>query len=325
MSEEEKIGTPPLPPSTRRRIEPPRFRRSVSYIPRERSVSNVSELNLPETSYVVPQPMFRELLPDQSAFVISEFGLPLSRETIREKLEPMIIFKKSDVSKALCNTIIRFNSYFIKCNKKESVSFSDLSVDFGNAKIGVIQKIRFSLLLDLDIHQSISEVICNVYIMKSDPTILNLLYNPKKIGLYMNFGKLDSETKSEYKGKGYNKVLRTIAYYIMHDYFKCDLLGTFATSPITLHVLLEYFGFDVRKSNSSLQKLLQEAKIEDYKYEAANEEILSGLSTRVESKDINMLTDLTNPGKIKYLEFMVNQIINCDCPPCKNKPLLLKR
>ena len=209
------------------------------------------------------------------------------------------------------------------------------------------------IVFDLNLWQNervVSTVSCAVLIGRPDRStrgqLESLCYNPKLLGREVRIGKLDSNSYEE--GQGFNKFLRTVAYNIMARNMKCVFLATHAISPITLHVLTDYFGFtagqdslhvverslreiDKASDNLPLQwrdkhhKLQrQTANLERHKDEIETDdgvqaELLLDLLGEISGEYFNMVIDLTDPVRRKALEFMDHEIQQGKCPPCADR------
>lgn len=217
----------------------------------------------------------------------------------------------------LINVVNQINEKLTDCKMNEIISLTDFNdeymVDLDSDFVE--SEINFKLQIDAKNKENISNVDCSIFTIKKE-YLSNQLFNSKDFERekYINFGILDSETEPAYEGRGYNKFLRSLAYYIMYKYFDCYLLGTESISKTTVHILQKYFKFNVLADDYSIKNLnIDITNIADERQIELANKISKSLSL-----NINMITDLTDPKKKKFIEFMYNEIINCHCPPCKN-------
>ena len=81
----------------------------------------------------------------------------------------------------------------------------------------------------------------------SSRCVLQLLHDDQVVAivhmkiLANRFGSVDSCTLPDYQGRGYNKLLRLLAYHAMVTHLHCEVLFTYAASKATEHVVTKTF------------------------------------------------------------------------------------
>ena len=192
--------------------------------------------------------------------------------------------------------------------------------------------VRFVLGLETKESELLSYLKCTV--VPLDNTVRSQLVNPDSATARLTYGCLDSDTVQEQQGKGYNKLLRIIAYSIMANTFKCSLMGSIVIHPASLYTLTNYFGFDwASKKNIAKTYVFQQLK-PDKRVEIVSarrnfvKAVTLALSRIPETArmynvtvgketfkfDIyepNLLLDLTNPAKLAHLMSLGAQVRNC--------------
>lgn len=165
----------------------------------------------------------------------------------------------------------------------------------------------------------------------------SLLRRPVKIG-YM-----DSNTDVG-ASSGYNRLLRTIGYNMMHDVANCQIMTTYAVNPVSLHILSKYFHWTIEAGEETMDEIefIEESERQDKELDAQGVDDIFHSPGKVRRRQnirrlleisqsnipllekikqvlrdyYNACVDLTDPEKLAATRFMLSQVLQCKCPPC---------
>lgn len=176
---------------------------------------------------------------------------------------------------------------------------------------------------------------------------LRLVKSPDLLPRPVKIGQIDSNTRID-ESSGYNRLLRTIGYNMMYDVGKCRIMATYAINAVSLHILSKYFHWDFEAGEETMVDYKQNQEEEEEEDNMPIQELANVYSPGSERRRANIrqlvansepagslmreirrvlypksgfpynaCVDLTDPKKLEAMRFMLNQVLQCKCPPCQ--------
>lgn len=196
--------------------------------------------------------------------------------------------------------------------------------------------------------QIVASVTINIYnVDEHADNFMRFVKNPALLPRPVKIGQIDSFTDRG-ESSGYNRLLRTVGYNMIHDVCKCKIMTTWAVNAVSLHILSKYFHWDFEagietmveyqdnkteeeaeddlplidvysprkeRQRENIRQLLKKSKPAGPLLKEIRRALLGGDPI---GPSYNACVDLTDPDKLAAMRFMLDQVNQCKCPPCEN-------